>query len=342
MKRSALVVLVFFLLPILASAQTVPELTRQIVILTNQLNALLAQINPPSGDFSFERDLFAGLQNDGDVRRLQGVLSSQGLFPDALKTGNFGPITRNAVVSYQAARGISRTGYVGPLTRAALNREPSLNYRIEPRPAYDLSALARSIADGINAERRARGLPELIWDGRIADVARLHSEDQARDNAELTEPSSLCAYPMIRHENWSGAFKVGDRLRAAGIGFRVAGENIIAFSPAENVLYRSDDRASECVSAREFTPGSGTESERKALFDAIFAERLSAARTSPVEVWINKQWAAPERIAARAVSGWMGSPGHRDNILTPDFTRGGVGIAIVNELIVATHVLLRP
>lgn len=340
MKRA--VFLLLFALPLFASAQTALDPARQIVILTNQLNVLRAKLLPATENFFFTRDLFTGLRNDGDVRRLQEVFALLGLFPDALIGGNFGPITRTAVQNYQAARGIIRTGYAGPLTRGALNQEPALTYRNRPRPDYDLAALAHAVQDGVNAARRATGLSELLWDGAIAEVARRHSEDQAKDNAELTDSNLLCAYPLIRHENFSGAFKVGDRLEAAGIAFRRAGENIVSFSPAENIFYRApDDLARDCPEAREFPPAVGALAEREALYRAVLAERTTAARASPVVVWINKAWMTPERVSANAVSEWMDSPGHRANILTPEFTRGGVGVAWANEFLIITHALIQ-
>ncbi|MDP3947598.1 MAG: peptidoglycan-binding protein [bacterium] len=340
MKRLLLVLLL--VLPLSASAQTASDPARQIIILTNQLNALRAKAFPAPENFSFERDLFVGIENNGDVRRLQEVLALLGLFSDALVRGNFGPLTRAAVVSYQTERGIPRTGYVGPRTRGALNAEAALTYRIRPRPAYDLSAIAKSIQDGINVERRGRGFEGLVWEVSVAEVAWRHSENQAMDNVELTNSGLLCAYPLIRHENFSGAFKAGDRLRAAEVDYRLAGENIISFSVAENILYRSADQQTiVCPSASEFAPGMGTVEARRKLFNTVFAERLTAAQVSPVAVWINKEWMSPERIAAKSVSGWMDSPGHRDNILTPEFTRGGVGIAVVNEFLVITHLLVQ-
>lgn len=63
---------------------------------------------------SFTRDLTVG-SSGADVTSLQNVL---GVSP---ATGYFGSITKAAVQSYQASKGISTTGYVGPLTRAALN-----------------------------------------------------------------------------------------------------------------------------------------------------------------------------------------------------------------------------
>ncbi len=58
---------------------------------------------------------------NADVMELQKVLATLGFFKVA-PTGYFGPITLNAVKAYQASKGIITTGFVGPLTRAALNK----------------------------------------------------------------------------------------------------------------------------------------------------------------------------------------------------------------------------
>ena len=39
----------------------------------------------------------------------------------------------------------------------------------------------------------------------------------------------------------------------------------------------------------------------------------------------------PERFAKTAVDGWMNSPGHRANILSPDFDRSGIGVAVTSR-----------
>jgi len=57
-----------------------------------------------------------------DVMRLQEVLAALGFFK-VTPTGYFGPITLQAVKDYQTAKGIAFvTGFVGPLTRAELNK----------------------------------------------------------------------------------------------------------------------------------------------------------------------------------------------------------------------------
>ncbi len=67
--------------------------------------------------FKFNRNLWLGT-NNSDILELQkrlGVDYSSG-------PGTFGPRTFNAVVQYQKAHGIVPTGFVGPITRASLNR----------------------------------------------------------------------------------------------------------------------------------------------------------------------------------------------------------------------------
>jgi hypothetical protein len=56
-----------------------------------------------------------------DVVELQKRLIAEGYLPITVPTGFFGPLTLAAVKKYQAGHGIIQTGYVGPLTRGALN-----------------------------------------------------------------------------------------------------------------------------------------------------------------------------------------------------------------------------
>lgn len=66
------------------------------------------------------RNLFHGRRGD-DVRMLQTHLMENGFYPEGLITGYFGPLTRKAVIRYQALNGIMpAVGYVGPITRGVL------------------------------------------------------------------------------------------------------------------------------------------------------------------------------------------------------------------------------
>ncbi len=72
-----------------------------------------------TSDLSYgETDSYSG----GPVTLLQNFLFAEGNL-SATPNGHFGPATLSAVISFQTARGISSTGYVGPLTRAAIAAE---------------------------------------------------------------------------------------------------------------------------------------------------------------------------------------------------------------------------
>lgn len=70
--------------------------------------------------FVFNQNLRLGIRNN-DVLELQKLLAKLGFFK-ANPTGYFGQVTLAAVKAYQTSKGIPATGFVGPLTRAALNK----------------------------------------------------------------------------------------------------------------------------------------------------------------------------------------------------------------------------
>jgi peptidoglycan hydrolase-like protein with peptidoglycan-binding domain len=75
---------------------------------------------------SLQSDLGYGMSDyssntNGIIILLQEYLAKAG-YLSATPNGYFGPATLAAVESFQSANGISNTGYVGPLTRAALGR----------------------------------------------------------------------------------------------------------------------------------------------------------------------------------------------------------------------------
>jgi len=71
--------------------------------------------------YQFLKNFGAGVTNN-DVKELQKVLKELGYFTYPTITGKFAAITREAVKSFQKAKGITPvTGYVGPKTRAVLN-----------------------------------------------------------------------------------------------------------------------------------------------------------------------------------------------------------------------------
>src|SRR3990167_6568244 len=86
-----------------------------------------AQSAPSACASPITRDLQRGdtdAETGGDVSRLQAFLKAQGtdIYPEGLVTGTFGRLTEKAVRRFQSANGISPTGFVGPLTRAAIKK----------------------------------------------------------------------------------------------------------------------------------------------------------------------------------------------------------------------------
>lgn len=69
---------------------------------------------------NIQSDLNIGVQSS-EVLALQVKLQSLGYFPNTIQpTGYFGPVTKQAVIQYQATNSLPQTGYVGPMTRSAL------------------------------------------------------------------------------------------------------------------------------------------------------------------------------------------------------------------------------
>ena len=91
--------------------------------------------------YTFSHDLRAGTQDTGistDVDSLQHFLSTEGYFSASnFGTGHFGPLTFHAVQQFQAAQGVPATGYVGPLTRAAIAKaQPSCKFATQAATLY--------------------------------------------------------------------------------------------------------------------------------------------------------------------------------------------------------------
>jgi len=103
--------------------QRIAELKRQIASLQLQL-AMMKTNQSNSYCTVFSGDLYYGMTSP-EVKCLQQFLTNLGpnIYPEALVTGYFGPLTQAAVKRYQALQGIITTGYFGPLTRAAANNK---------------------------------------------------------------------------------------------------------------------------------------------------------------------------------------------------------------------------
>jgi uncharacterized protein YkwD len=153
------------------------------------------------------------------------------------------------------------TSVIRPAT-AATSRAATVDAAGPP-----VDRLESAILTAVNEVRRAHGLPALEPDPALHAVARAHSEAMGeRDVLAHRDPASG---------------SLADRVRTAGIAFRMIGENL--------------------------------------------------ARTRGI----------PDAATA-VVEGWMASPGHRRNVLSPRFRKTAVGVWHEGTTYYVTQVFLEP
>ena len=116
----------------------IQKLLDQIASLKKQIADIIAQKGGNNnGSCAIVSNLYIGISNNSEVSCLQSFLKAQGfdIYPEGLVTGNFGSLTRLAVIRFQEKYkseiltpiGLSfGTGVVGPATRAKINQLASL------------------------------------------------------------------------------------------------------------------------------------------------------------------------------------------------------------------------
>jgi uncharacterized surface protein with fasciclin (FAS1) repeats len=87
-----------------------------------QTTSMPSSMNMPNNMMVVSGYLWTGSQG-ADVVSLQTFLTTEGFLtiPSGISMGYFGPLTKAALMKYQASQGISSTGYFGPLTKANVN-----------------------------------------------------------------------------------------------------------------------------------------------------------------------------------------------------------------------------
>lgn len=261
----------------------------------------------------------------------------------------------SAITAATSTQSDRKTILIKMATSTALVEEPSVTaqmpvspiavvevYHIDPRPVYDVAALERATFDAVNLERQKNGLSVLQWNDQLADVARAHSSDQAGDNVKITDPDVPCLYPYIRHEGFVTGFKVGERLDNKNIPYSIAGENIIILPLTKDLIYRGTDNIPVCTQFSDLEgPVGETPDVARTRIQKSLLDRLALMIGQPKLNWVNKKWKSISDIASESTTDWMNSPGHRHNILTPEFEDGAIGAAVVNDYMIMTEVFLK-
>jgi len=156
-------------LPGFASAQTSSENLKLFQDLINQIHALQEQIKAlqqqqvqlqVSADQAIV-EIIQGLRegSEGDqVTLLQTLLAADAaLYPEGRITGYFGPLTRRALQRFQARAGLETVGFIGPRTRAELNKLIREQFKIVEKVEDD-------IAEEVKAAIASVTLPPLSSD----------------------------------------------------------------------------------------------------------------------------------------------------------------------------------
>ena len=155
----------------------------------------------------------------------------------------------------------------------------------EPEPISNKTKdIEKSILKYTNDQRIKRGLNELIWDEKLADIAREHSLDMVTNDffdhinlmgEDPTDRATRHQYPIKKY--------LGGRTYSIGI-----------------------------------------------------AENIGTMPTGNVE-GIGYVYSDVDSIGKALVDSWMASPGHRENILNPEYDVIGVGVAYDGKYYVATQ-----
>jgi uncharacterized protein YkwD len=234
---------------------------------------------------------------------------------------------------------------------ASASASQTIKNNIATSTPFDLSYLEQKINDLVNAERVQNGLPALVWNSDIAAVARQHSQDLAQENISLTGLNKGCDYFMIHHEGFDFGLYQDSRLNNRGINyFSSSGENIamqggknVVFSSAssvadQNAINQCQDQVDLANDSLKASLESNISEQEKTslILSELSRRKLEFAAEKTINV-VGISYDRNDEIASDTVLGWMNSPGHRANILRPEYNESGIGVAYVNGYIIATQ-----
>jgi uncharacterized protein YkwD len=201
---------------------------------------------------------------------------------------------------------------------------PSITAPVITKPEISITDLEQKIHDGINLQRQNQGLSPLIYDSKIADVARAHSLDMAtRNYFEHDTPEGVT--PAQRGTD-AGYTTCGDRQAIADSNeyntlskeFQATGNTDQNMYNQLQVLYT---KVNSEISNGMLFEGFAENIEQNNLYDSV--EYIDGV---PYYHWLTE-----DQLADSVVQTWMGSEGHRHNILTPAFYSEGIGVAIASD-----------
>ena len=148
-------------------------------------------------------------------------------------------------------------------------------------------------------------MPELELDMPLSAVARAHSQDMAaRGYFSHETPEGLDPTDRAQSMGYECRRKHGRRI-LVGIGENLSKANLFGLATRHYGVRKSPDGRETCI-----------------------------------EIGVTYDWHTATELATGAVKGWMNSPGHRQNMLTPHYEREGIGVALTVDCVYVTQNLI--
>jgi uncharacterized protein YkwD len=221
-------------------------------------------------------------------------------------------------------------------------------------PYFDLQQIEKEIHRLVNEERLEDGSRSLVWNDEVATVAREHSLNIANKNQAFTGLGASCDFPLIHHVGLDFGSLNSERLNNRGVYyFSKTGENIaLVSSVGIMVRFARDDllkqETEECVQIRETWDQEFSEAQSEAISQQVKINLVRAEidrRTAAFDLGhqleiAETDWYNEDRVASSAVTGWIESREHQENMLLPAYDEAGVGTAYVNGYVIATQVYI--
>lgn len=218
---------------------------------------------------------------------------------------------------------------------------------------YNYSSLEEKIFTLINKERADLGLEALEWNNQLAVVARDHTAELVRENESITGLGFSCDYPLIHHEGSDFGLYSHDRLNNHEVYYySKSGENIALYSAAEFTVRLgasspartslnncSDDRVNLDQEFKIVLEN--LEDDKKTDFiNTEIKNRIELFNKSYELEIASINWHSEDELAKEITQGWMESPGHKKNIVTPEYDESGMGVFLIDGYVIATQVFI--
>ena len=167
-----------------------------------------------------------------------------------------------------------------------------------PPPAFDTEALARALHGAVNHARCQHNRPPLAWSDSLYRLAQYHSRDMARRGFfGHTSPDGEGPAERARRFGFPATKPLGDG-RRIGVG-----ENLFR-------TYRYDG------------------------YRDVYRQRGDGPRRHERREY---DWKSTEALARETVAAWLDSPPHRRTLLSPNFGRHGLGVAVAAQQVYVTQ-----